>query len=115
MSAPQKPPQGPPNASFVALYRGPTITEARLIAVSADPGVVARVAAQLLRTTAGPADAPESDPVLGAFERGRRRALHEVVREAHEAGPAAGAPGAHRAPGSSGEPGAGGRESGGRP
>ena len=55
VSAPQSPPKSPPNTpstSFVALYRGPTITEARLIAVSADPAVVARVAAQLLRSAA---------------------------------------------------------------
>jgi hypothetical protein len=76
-----------PNTSFVALYRGPTITEARLIAVSADPAAVARVAAQLLRTTAAAAGGPAPDPVLGAFERGRRRALHRVVREAREARP----------------------------
>jgi hypothetical protein len=87
VSAPQRAPQSPPNASFVALYRGPTITEARLIAVSADPAVVARVAAQLLRSIAGATDAPEPDPVLGAFERGRRRALHHVVREARDARP----------------------------
>jgi hypothetical protein len=99
VSAPHSAPQSPPNASFVALYRGPTITAARLIAVSADPAVVARVVAQLLRTTTGAADVLEPDPVLSAFERGRRHALHRVMREARDAAPDGRESGRRRAPG----------------
>ena len=35
-------------ASFLALYRGPSIPQAKLVAVSADPATVADFAARLL-------------------------------------------------------------------
>jgi hypothetical protein len=36
--------------SFVAVYRGQTVGEAKLIAVSADPNLVAEVSSRLLET-----------------------------------------------------------------
>ena len=36
--------------SFIALYRGDTVSEARLTALSADPGIVNEFAARLLES-----------------------------------------------------------------
>ena len=41
--------------NFIALYRGPTVTEARLIALSSDPEIVDRFMCEL----AGPDEAVE--------------------------------------------------------
>ena len=41
--------------NFIALYRGPTVSEARLMAVSSEPGVVGR----FIRELAGEADNAE--------------------------------------------------------
>jgi hypothetical protein len=64
--------------SFVALYRGKTIATAKLVATSADPTLVADVAARVLAAR----DRVEDDPVLGPLERGRRVALRVIGREA---------------------------------
>ena len=69
------------SSSFLALYRGRSVADAKLVAVSADPGVVADFATRLLNRTA-PEDDDEEDPVLAAIEGGRRRALRLVSREA---------------------------------
>ncbi|MDQ6832951.1 MAG: hypothetical protein M3008_06095 [Chloroflexota bacterium] len=69
--------------SFLALYRGPTIGAARLIAVSADPTLVAEFATRLL---AQPDADAEGDPVVEHLHRGRRRALQLVQREADQDG-----------------------------
>ena len=66
------------NASFLALYRGPTVPQAKLVAVSADPRVIADFVARLLREEPPPTD---DDPVLSAVERGRRRGLRLIARE----------------------------------
>ena len=63
--------------TFVALYRGATITEARLVAVSADPDLVGYIATRLLDSPEGP-----TDPVLIHLDRGRRAALRVIRREA---------------------------------
>ena len=65
-------------STFVALYRGQTVASARLVAVSADPMLVADVAARVLAAGAGASD----DPVLTELERGRRAALRVIGREA---------------------------------
>jgi hypothetical protein len=60
--------------TFLALYRGDSVSSAKLLALSADPGLVRQFAAQLL-------DAPEcqeTDPVARELENGRRRALELV-------------------------------------
>ena len=64
--------------SFVALYRGATVATARLIATSADPALVADVAARVLAAR----DRVEDDPVLASLERGRRAALRVIGHEA---------------------------------
>jgi hypothetical protein len=71
-------------STFVALYRGATVADARLVAVSADPEIVADLSARLLQT--GPAD--DGDPVVENLERGRRAALKLIRREAKHASPA---------------------------
>jgi hypothetical protein len=64
-----------PMTTLVALYRGETIGDARLIAVSADPELVAYVAAALLQ------EPPSSDdPVVAQIDGGQRRALRLVKK-----------------------------------
>ena len=63
--------------SFVAIYRGQTVGDARLIAVSANPDLVAEVSSKLLENPAC-----ESDEVLKALDSGRRSALALVAQEA---------------------------------
>jgi hypothetical protein len=63
--------------NFLALYRGDTVGSARMVAVSADPLLVADFAARLLER---PPD-PEEDPVLAGIEEGRRRALWTIMDE----------------------------------
>ncbi len=64
--------------TFLAIYRGATIGEAKLISVSADPELVASVAARLLE--GGSSERMESeDAVLSAVANGRRRALRLVA------------------------------------
>ena len=64
--------------SFVAIYRGSTIAGARLVAVSADPGLVADVCARLLESPAP----NEPDTVAASIEHGRRAALRLIREEA---------------------------------
>ena len=69
--------------SFIAVYRGETISGARLIAISADPALVNQVTSQILETYP---EASEDDPVVECVESGRRRALHLIKGEAlHDA------------------------------
>ena len=66
--------------NFVTLYRGKTISSAKLVAVSADPALVQEFVERLL---AGQ-EQSEPDPILNALEAGRVRALHLVRNEASE-------------------------------
>ncbi len=67
-------------ASFLALYRGETIGSAWLIAVSADPALVADFADRMLAEPE-----PEGPDVVAIeVERGRRNALRVVRSEAGE-------------------------------
>ena len=66
--------------SFVAVYRGESVSAARLIAVSNDADLVANVSARIL---ADPAP-EEADPVIAPIDRARRHALRLVRREARE-------------------------------
>jgi hypothetical protein len=61
--------------TFLAVYRGRTIGEARLVAVSVEPVLVAEVVCRLLRRKS-----TETDDVVALIERGRRQAL-EAIRE----------------------------------
>jgi hypothetical protein len=63
--------------TFLAVYRGRTIGEARMVAVSAEPGLVAEVVDRLL-------DHPQmddDDPVVRAIDSGRVTALRLIKRE----------------------------------
>jgi hypothetical protein len=63
--------------TFVALYRGQTIAEVKLIAVSADLELVSDVTSRILQ-----GQMPDAvDPVIKRLESGRRDALSEIRRE----------------------------------
>lgn|GEM_PF-5922725 len=67
-------------ATFVALYRGARVGDARLVAVSADPHLVADVSTRLLDVP--PAAQRETDPVLSCLDSGRHAALRVIAKEA---------------------------------
>ena len=62
-------------ATFLALYRGDSVSTAKLLALTADPEAVRDFAARLLGK---PGDEQEQDHVLEELEQGRRRALQLV-------------------------------------
>jgi len=61
--------------TFLALYRGDSVSAAKLLALSADPQVVRDFADRLLEESGREQD---PDPVLEELEHGRRRALQLV-------------------------------------
>lgn len=65
------------STTFVAIYRGQTVAEAKLIAVSADPLLVAEVSSKMLEKSDG-----SKDQVITALEGGRRSALNLILQEA---------------------------------
>jgi hypothetical protein len=65
--------------SFVALYRGPSVSEARLVSASADRALVVYVAERLLA-----AQRPTDDDVLAPIDAGRRQTLRLVLGELRE-------------------------------
>ena len=68
------------NSSFIAVYRGRTASDARLVAVSADPALVATVVGQILAVhRSGAAD----DPVVDTIDWARRHGLRLIQRELH--------------------------------
>jgi hypothetical protein len=67
--------------TFVAIYRGQTISSARLIALSADPALVSDVSTRLLQERS----AEIADPVIQSVERGRTAALRLIKRESRDA------------------------------
>jgi hypothetical protein len=64
--------------TFLALYPGKTIGDAKMVAVTADPQLVATVATHLLGTPQPQGE----DPVVTTLERGRRAALRLIKQEA---------------------------------
>jgi hypothetical protein len=61
--------------SFVALYRGATVSEARLVSASSDPALVSYVVERLL-------DKPlDREDVLAPIDVGRRQVLRLVLDE----------------------------------
>jgi hypothetical protein len=60
--------------TFLALYRGDSVSAAKLLALSADPGLVREFAGRLLENT----EVREPDSVLEELENGRKRALELV-------------------------------------
>jgi hypothetical protein len=71
-------------ATFVAIYRGETIAGARLIALSADPALVAEVAARILHEHP---DWVEDDPIIACVEHGRKHALRLITSESRKERP----------------------------
>ncbi len=63
--------------SFVAIYYGQTVADAKLIAVSADLSLVEDVSARLLNR-----EIDEHDQIISRLENGRRNALKIINREA---------------------------------
>ncbi len=72
-------------SSFLALYRGRSVAEARMVAVSADPALVADFASRLLQQPAEPAEGAD-DPVITSIERARRKALRLISQESRRGG-----------------------------
>ena len=65
-------------ASYVGLFRGPTPDRAKLVGITHDAEVVARVVDILLSQQSAH---DGHDPALGALERGRRQALLHMQQE----------------------------------
>jgi hypothetical protein len=65
------------STTFVAVYRGQSVGDARLVAVSADPAIVSDLAARILGQPAS-----TGDPVLARLDAGRRAALRVIGEEA---------------------------------
>lgn len=65
------------STTFVAVYRGATIGEAHLLAVSTDPDLVRDVVARIL----GDRHEVITDPAVRALEEGRREALEASMPE----------------------------------
>lgn len=64
--------------TFLVVYRGTTISDARLIALSADPDLVADVTTRMLQAR----ESQHPDPVTRCVEEGRIRALRLIHAEA---------------------------------
>jgi hypothetical protein len=64
--------------SFLALYRGPNIDRARLIAITVDSELIQEFARRLLLSS----EPPEHDSALKALQDGRWQALRIVGGEA---------------------------------
>ncbi len=64
--------------TFIALYRGKTVGESKIVAVSADPALVADVSGRLL----GMQHDDDGDPVLQTVVKARRRALRLIKNQA---------------------------------
>ena len=65
------------STTFVAVYRGATIGEAHLLAVSTDPDLVRDVVTRIL----GNSGEAITDPAVRALEDGRREALEASMPE----------------------------------
>jgi hypothetical protein len=65
--------------TFLALYRGDSVSSAKLLALTADHKLVRDFVARLLDN---PGELQSPDHVLEELERGRRRALQLVKGEA---------------------------------
>lgn len=64
--------------TYLALYRGETVANAKLVTVSAHPEIVSEFAERLLELPSA-----ANDPVIGAVEEGRRNALW-LVRDGQD-------------------------------
>lgn len=64
--------------TYVAVYRGLTISDSRLVALSANPSLVADVTTRILAER----QYEEPDLVVACVEEGRRQALKLIKQEA---------------------------------
>lgn len=64
--------------NFIALYRGRTLNDARLIALSSDPALISDFTTRLVSEPLR-----EDDPALRELNKGRRRALKIVQKESN--------------------------------
>jgi hypothetical protein len=71
-------------STFIAIYRGRTASDARLVAITSDPAIVALVVGQML---ADQNDGTGDDPVVGAIDRARRHGLRVIRRELRDRRP----------------------------
>lgn len=62
--------------NFIALYRGQTLNDARLVALSSDPVLISDFTTRLISEPHR-----EDDPALRELSKGRRRALKIVQEE----------------------------------
>ena len=69
--------------SFVALYRGKTISDARLVATCVDPAIIKLVTQNILGAVER--DAADGDPVIREIASGRRKALRLIQKEKRHA------------------------------
>ena len=69
-------------ATFVAIYSGETIAGARLIALSANPVLIAEVSARILHEHS---DQEAQDPIIACVEQGRKHALRLITQESRDA------------------------------
>ncbi len=69
--------------TFLAVYRGMSLSTAELVAVSTDPTLVGHVAGTLLSAQRNEDFLPD-DPALQALASGKRRALTVVHDEAKQ-------------------------------
>ena len=67
--------------TFIAIYRGRTASDARLVAITSDPAIVV---GQML---ADQKDGTGDDPVVGAIDRARRHGLRVIRRELRDQRP----------------------------
>lgn len=70
--------------TFVALYRGKSVSKAQLIAVSVDHRLCQQVAEGIL--TENQSEALNGDAVAGAVLQGRREALRRIAGHGEEGG-----------------------------
>ena len=70
--------------TFIAIYRGRTASDARLVAITSDPAIVATVVGQML---ADQSDLSGDDPVVDAIDRARRQGLRLIRREIRDQQP----------------------------
>ena len=67
-------------STIVALYRGRTIADAKLVGVTVDPAIAAAVAGQMLDEKR----AGDDDPIVAARDDGQRKVLQLVKAEAEQ-------------------------------
>ena len=63
--------------SFLTLYRGRTLEDAQLVAISTNDRIIKDFAERLLRER----DNDEPDPALNAIHQGKRHALRIIKKE----------------------------------